>query len=251
MNKILLSLGTIALVATIGIGGTVAYFTDTETSTGNTFTAGTLDLKVGVNSNTNLVDNPGAITALVNIAPGQILEPQTFYFKNAGSVAGKLKANITFSEIDNVDAAGDDIATNEYAAINNSAAYEATSAEMAKMLVVKSALTDKNNVDEEVSQYWATQVAGKYGTRQLALDDYAIYADGATDRPTLYGMSKIDLYYWNSASNQTSIKWNSGDTHHTTLTFMMNPTADNKYQFDGVNATVSATLLQWEDASVN
>jgi len=34
------------LVAAIGIGGTVAYYNDTETSTGNTFTAGEIDLKI-------------------------------------------------------------------------------------------------------------------------------------------------------------------------------------------------------------
>ena len=45
-KKILISLSVIGVVAAIGIGGTVAYFSDTETSTGNTFTAGTLDLKV-------------------------------------------------------------------------------------------------------------------------------------------------------------------------------------------------------------
>jgi len=46
-KKILISLSVIAFVAAIVIGGTTAYFSDTETSTGNVFTAGTLDLKVG------------------------------------------------------------------------------------------------------------------------------------------------------------------------------------------------------------
>lgn len=45
-KKILLSLSVIAAVATIAVGGTIAYFTDTETSTGNTFTAGTIDIAV-------------------------------------------------------------------------------------------------------------------------------------------------------------------------------------------------------------
>jgi len=36
----------IAAVAAIAIGGTIAFFSDVETSTGNTFTAGTLDLKI-------------------------------------------------------------------------------------------------------------------------------------------------------------------------------------------------------------
>ncbi|MFZ2414591.1 MAG: TasA family protein [Minisyncoccia bacterium] len=45
-KKIILSLGVIGIVAAFAIGGTVAYFSDTETSTGNTFTAGAIDLKI-------------------------------------------------------------------------------------------------------------------------------------------------------------------------------------------------------------
>jgi len=45
-KKILISLSVIAAVAAIAIGGTVAYFSDTETSSGNTFTAGSIDLKI-------------------------------------------------------------------------------------------------------------------------------------------------------------------------------------------------------------
>jgi predicted ribosomally synthesized peptide with SipW-like signal peptide len=46
MRKILVSLSIIGVVAAIAIGGTIAYFSDVETSSGNTFTAGKLDLKV-------------------------------------------------------------------------------------------------------------------------------------------------------------------------------------------------------------
>jgi predicted ribosomally synthesized peptide with SipW-like signal peptide len=45
-KKVLISLSVIGVVAAIAIGGTIAYFSDVETSTGNTFTAGELDLKV-------------------------------------------------------------------------------------------------------------------------------------------------------------------------------------------------------------
>lgn len=46
-KKIIASLGTITLlIAIIAIGATTAFFSDTETSTGNTFTAGAIDLKV-------------------------------------------------------------------------------------------------------------------------------------------------------------------------------------------------------------
>jgi len=45
-KKIIISLSIIGLVAAIVVGGTIAYFSDTETSTGNTFTAGSIDLTV-------------------------------------------------------------------------------------------------------------------------------------------------------------------------------------------------------------
>src|SRR4030042_3662539 len=45
-KKLLISLSVIGAVAAIAVGGTIAYFSDTETSTGNTFTAGELDLKI-------------------------------------------------------------------------------------------------------------------------------------------------------------------------------------------------------------
>ncbi|MBI4049803.1 MAG: hypothetical protein HY395_03270 [Candidatus Doudnabacteria bacterium] len=46
MKKIISSFSIIALVAAFAIGGTTAFFSDTETSTGNVFTAGSIDLKV-------------------------------------------------------------------------------------------------------------------------------------------------------------------------------------------------------------
>ncbi|MFA6306808.1 MAG: SipW-dependent-type signal peptide-containing protein [Patescibacteria group bacterium] len=46
MKKILISLSIIATVAAVVVGGTMALFNDMETSTGNIFTAGSIDLKV-------------------------------------------------------------------------------------------------------------------------------------------------------------------------------------------------------------
>ena len=46
MKKILLSLGVIAVVGIVVAGATGAFYNDTETSTGNIFTAGSIDLKV-------------------------------------------------------------------------------------------------------------------------------------------------------------------------------------------------------------
>lgn len=46
MKKIILSLSLIAIVAVVAVGATTAFYSDTETSSGNTFTAGAIDLKV-------------------------------------------------------------------------------------------------------------------------------------------------------------------------------------------------------------
>jgi len=45
-SKILLSVASIAAAAALIVGATIAFFSDTETSTGNTFAAGELDLQI-------------------------------------------------------------------------------------------------------------------------------------------------------------------------------------------------------------
>jgi len=69
-KKILISLSVIAVVAAIAVGGTVAYFSDTETSQGNTFTAGTLDLTIDIDG--VLQPNPfsGPIFSYIDMKPG-------------------------------------------------------------------------------------------------------------------------------------------------------------------------------------
>ncbi|OGF65264.1 hypothetical protein A2Z53_03240 [Candidatus Giovannonibacteria bacterium RIFCSPHIGHO2_02_42_15] len=53
MKKIIISLSVIAAVAAVAIGATTAFFSDTETSTGNMFTAGAIDLKIDSESHYN------------------------------------------------------------------------------------------------------------------------------------------------------------------------------------------------------
>ncbi len=74
---------TIAFMLLIGMGGigTWAYFQDTETSTGNVFAAGTLDLK------TDDVDGVTQTFLTTNMAPGDSVSG-TITLKNTGSVAG-------------------------------------------------------------------------------------------------------------------------------------------------------------------
>lgn len=75
---------TIALVATSAVGATRAYFIDTETSAGNTFASGTLDLAV---------DSENPLTSakfnVTNMKPGS--QPKgTFNLQNVGTVNGYI-----------------------------------------------------------------------------------------------------------------------------------------------------------------
>lgn len=96
MKRIFVSLSVIAAVGAIVVGATTAYFSDTETSSGNTFTAGTLDLAVDG-------ENPATTTAKFNfgpLAPGAT-GTVTYDLENVGNLPGDLSLssfNCTSSE---------------------------------------------------------------------------------------------------------------------------------------------------------
>jgi len=69
MRKLLLSMLAIFLVIGLVGAGSFAWFQDTETSTGNTFSAGTLDLKVS-DDDEGFGDGVSATWTMSNMAPG-------------------------------------------------------------------------------------------------------------------------------------------------------------------------------------
>jgi predicted ribosomally synthesized peptide with SipW-like signal peptide len=92
-RKVLTAILVIGLVATMAGAGTFSYFSDTETSTGNKFTAGTLDLKV------DNKDDPLVVhIELSDIAPGWS-QKYKWVLKNTGSISGKVR--VEFSPITN------------------------------------------------------------------------------------------------------------------------------------------------------
>jgi len=88
-KKILISLFVIGILA-LSIGwGTRSLFNDTETSSGNTFTAGTLDLKV------NDKDDPDVVHVEIGpIYPGW-QQSFNWYPKNVGNLPGLLWFEVT------------------------------------------------------------------------------------------------------------------------------------------------------------
>lgn len=107
LTRILMSVGLMVFVAAIVVGGTGAFFNDTETSTGNVFTAGALDLKVDSVGHINgLVCYEGAWTSETAVQwneTDEVLE-----------VVGDIDAeNAAYNEANpaNVPQAGDDCAS--------------------------------------------------------------------------------------------------------------------------------------------
>jgi len=86
---------TIAFMLLIGMAGigTWAYFTDTETSTGNQFAAGTLDLK------TDDVDGVSQTLFAVSMQPGDTVGSENITLKNTGSIAGVI-LDLVFSYVE-------------------------------------------------------------------------------------------------------------------------------------------------------
>lgn len=82
-KKILISLSVIGIAAAIAIGGTIAYFSDTETSENNTFAAGTMDLDIDGDDiavqTMNLLDKAPGDSGTANAT-----------LKNSGSLDGEL-----------------------------------------------------------------------------------------------------------------------------------------------------------------
>lgn len=73
MRKIILSFLVIAgATAAIGVGGTTAFFSDTETSTGNTFAAGAIDLKIDNESYYNGAVSTSTSWTLADLSEGQL-----------------------------------------------------------------------------------------------------------------------------------------------------------------------------------
>jgi spore coat-associated protein N len=95
-KKMLLSVLIIGVVATAAGAGTWAQFSDTETSSGNTLTAGTMDLQLSADGTTYTqgIANALSIGDVYPGAEGQLTG--AIHVKNSGTVPGKLTWASTF-----------------------------------------------------------------------------------------------------------------------------------------------------------
>ena len=185
MKKILgLTVAALLVMGLVG-GGTWAYFSDVETSTGNTFTAGTLNLKV---SDAAPLTEHFEVTNTVPGASGS----KDWLLKNDGSIAGSL--DITFSSI--VDAEN---GVNEPEAADpdedGTEASPGTDGELAEVLALVIYI-DENN-DDTYTEGTATLIYNgfvKPGLEGEQLSNYAMaanYGSGEIRRSGLSGASIV------------------------------------------------------------
>jgi len=116
MKKIIgLTIAALLIMGIVG-GSTYAYFSDTETSTGNAFAAGTLNLTVNTNDGSNTV-----VYTVTNANPGQS-GTGIWALVNAGNLGGY----IDLESIAVTNAEGYDAATNEAEAADDADTSNAT-----------------------------------------------------------------------------------------------------------------------------
>jgi spore coat-associated protein N len=96
-KKLIISLSVIGAVAAIAVGGTIAYFSDTETSTGNSFAAGTLNLAL-TDASENGTESETNTWVFSNIKPTDS-DSATLVLNNTGTLAGYVDiSNISITD---------------------------------------------------------------------------------------------------------------------------------------------------------
>jgi len=181
-TKILVSLLVIGLTA-IAIGGTMtgAFFTDTATSTENTFTTGTMHLQMSNDGSTYTDDVQHTITA-TGMYPTQTTTGK-LCLKNAGTIKGIVTTTLSYTG----------------------------TADFAKNLAVTEAYIEPDLVDNN-APYWAKQIVDDnwYNSSGTTVDDHyaAAVADGSIVEinnvyyPTIYGLQWITLHFWDNYTNK-------------------------------------------------
>jgi len=155
---------TIALMLLISMGGigTWAYFQDTETSTGNVFAAGTLDLK------TDDVDGVTQTLYASNLKPGDNVSG-SITLKNTGSVAGST-LDLAFSYVES------DSSPNpaDMSANATAAQMELTTLDYGGSSLLGSISDGNSNTYTDIEDLKNADLTGQSGINPSATEDFSI-----------------------------------------------------------------------------
>lgn len=207
MKRILISVMALVLVIGLVGAGAFAYFSDTETSTGNSFTAGTLDL--------TLAESAGAPITLGNMKPGDSASG-TITVTNIGSLTGKLYATANYVETDGTQPA-------EFPA-------NMSDDDVAKMLLITAFTADGVDMLAAIPE-----VDGNTGKSV-----YDMVNDVSGVVLSDYPVSPGKLATWYSYDTNMA----KDASHAYALTVKFDTAAGNDYQADGITLTLYFLLTQ-------
>lgn len=212
MKKFIIS----ALAVTLAIGlvgaGAFAWFSDVETSTGNTFITGTLDIDTSFSS---------PVITMDNMKPGDYKDLE-FSYTNAGSLDGYASFILSYVEADGTPPVGFEFPANMSAD------------DVAKMLIVTGAQVDDGTGYRDEQLNWLEWVGVWDGNPY----------DPSPESMSIYDMAAVP--FWPDVDFEP-ISPNESHTVKCRVTF--DPNAGNDYQFDRVDVTLTINLDQiapWE-----
>lgn len=167
------------------------------------------------------------------MAPGgPEVGPYNMYFKNTGSIAGKVKVQMSYAN-----------------------KTDATTDKLAKKMVITSAVLDDQLEHREL--YWGNQLIALAGDEATALSngDIVRNTDGIVNvddndlqnvQPTIYGLSKLTSYF-GPVEPGIEMTWEPGISHVEGITLMLDKSAGNDVQGLSLNVSVTATMNQVAD----
>jgi len=217
MNKIIKSLSVIAFVAAIALAGTQSYFSDTETSTGNTFTAGTIDIDIDENNPfTGHYD-------IGDLKPGET-GYMNFKIKNVGTNPANISKSLyNFTHTDSGE--GYDC-TASVSGVSNMTAYQTSS----EPECVAEAGTQEDNVETQLIYDLSVEVYAGDDETNGPIWWQTIYKD--SDGKTLTSV------YGNTSTATSFVNLGmipAGGHMNVTQSYHFNPNAGNEYQGDGLS----------------
>jgi predicted ribosomally synthesized peptide with SipW-like signal peptide len=206
---------TMAALLLLGVtfGATWAYFQDTETSSGNQLTAGTLDLKLSDANETDL-DGVSASFSGSNLMPGDSVGPSTITLKNTGSATAD-HADIKFQN-----------------SVTDNASYNA--ADLGPNIADMSTVMTVTAMSYGVTNLLAQTVPGTFD------NSYIEAADNAGNNNGIITMNELNNVIIQSLAAPAA----SGGTMVFFITINLPSSTGNGVQGDSMTTTVTFGLFQ-------
>lgn len=228
-KQLLMSIMAIGIVTAMLGAGTFAYFSDTETSTGNTFSAGTLDMQLS-NDGSTWSDDISATWTSSDWKPGDEVT-WTLHVKNIGSIGVE---NLFIKPIDIVETDGATPESEPTSSLND--------------LSNHIFITQLDTTIGSLSQTWSHEP-------WMSTSPWSPWSAAPPLTLAEFAATSYKLWLFSYPPDPYLLGANSADQIDITMTFKFDPDADNNYQGDtcsfslkivGFNGPVEGGTIIWE-----